>query len=394
MAKSRIKATAFFIAALALTIFSALAFADNVSVVARWHTAFVEAAGDATRIPARIKGFLPCFDWAAVDYSCASTFIPFLGFLLFAVAMLDVLRGKPRRAESFPFFRSYDRVNVSLGLIGTLWGIIMIGYYDMETVTMASLMLCLHTALFSTLVAVVWVFLFVHPLLLPLARSVLEESGLGINEEDRGLDEAIADLRDAADGVGSILGAEEKAVVELSRSLAGAGGSIDEFSKALKDHVEAMERDRQEIDASFAKRLEALAAAQEDAMAKYAEATSAACKGISETAQAATASVAEAAKAAMEAMAKARAESEAQLASAIEKKLEAMDAADMERRRKFAEALTARLAQIDAAQLEREKKFDDVLQRRIALLEKESIANSERAAEAESKIARIRAAFQ
>ena len=93
-------------------------------------------------------------------------------------------------------------------------------------------------------------------------------------------------------------------------------------------------------------------------------------------------------------MGRARAESEANIAKAFEDRLKAMDDADMERRKKFAEALSARLREMDEAQAMRERKFDEVLQERISKLSKESLANAERAAKAETTIARIRSAFE
>lgn len=42
-------------------------------------------------------------------------------------------------------------VHLALGLLGTIWGIILVGYYPAEQITIAALMRCLHTAMFSTL---------------------------------------------------------------------------------------------------------------------------------------------------------------------------------------------------------------------------------------------------
>ncbi len=61
----------------------------------------------------------------------------------------------------FPFFKSYNTTMVVLGIIGTIWGLIMIGYY--KNVDMAKLVLCLRTALFSSLVAFIWVYLIARP---------------------------------------------------------------------------------------------------------------------------------------------------------------------------------------------------------------------------------------
>ena len=178
MKHTRSKAAFLFAFFAAAAAFSALAFADNVSVVARWWAAFAAAGGVATGMPDRIVGFLPWFDRFAVDHSCATTFIPFFGFLLAARGAWRVLRRRPADPAYFPYFRSFDQLVVALGLIGTLWGIILIGWYDLESVSMRDLMVCLHTALFSTLMAVVWVYLVDHPLVRPLLRGLLRDAGL------------------------------------------------------------------------------------------------------------------------------------------------------------------------------------------------------------------------
>ena len=89
--------------------------------------AFAAAGGDAAAMPDRVAGFLPWLDRLAVDHSCVSTFIPTLGFALAARGAWRVLRRRPADPAFFPFFRSFDQLVVALGLIGTLWGIILIG---------------------------------------------------------------------------------------------------------------------------------------------------------------------------------------------------------------------------------------------------------------------------
>lgn len=359
-----------------LTLLSCMAFIDNVSVVARWRRAFIAANGDASRMRGDIPGLIQAFDWAAVDYSCVSTFIPFFGFLLFTLATLRALRRGSVDHESFPFFKSYDQVNVSLGLVGTLWGIIMIGYYDMDTVTMADLMACLHTALFSTLVAVVWVFLVVRPVLVPLSGVVLAECGIAsIDEDDRSLNEALDALRAAASGVGALMDGQRKAVEDFTESLGKAAGAYGAAAIAATGHEKAL--------------AESLAAT----LAKMEASADAAASSAADAARAAVAAVEDARKASVKA-----------IADSFEERLKAMDAADMDRRRKFAEALSARLKQFDEAQSVREKladeaqaarerRFDEIFDRRLRKLEGESRANAERADRAESALDRIKAAL-
>lgn len=399
------RASVLFLLNAALAAAAGLAFVNNVSVVARWGRAFREAGGDAAQMPERISGVMPAFDWAAVDYSCVSTFIPFFGFLLVAVGYLRIMLGRRCDAERFPFFRSYDQLNVALGLVGTLWGIIMIGYYDMETVTMANLMTCLHTALFSTLVAVVWVFLVEHPVILPLARGVLAQAGLVNDDDDKALDAVLDDLRAAAAGVGSVLQDEREAAMRFAESLDGAARGVAGFTAAAEGHarevaecgraVEALCRGQAEaMRAATDKALESIRQAAEAAFGKIAAASEEAGAKAADAAKAAAQSAAESARAAVAAMEEARKEAEASAARAFEERLKAMDAADLERRKKFAEALSLRLDAFEKAQLERESRFDEILDRRIARLSEESRGNAERADKAENALGRIRAALQ
>ena len=179
----RIKASVLLVLCATATAFCALAFANNVVAIAQWWSAFLAAGGDSSSVAAKMPGFIPWLTWSAVDYSAVTTFIPLLGFLCMTLALGRIVAGRRIRAEDFPFFRGSDQLNVALGLFGTLWGIIVIGYFRLDTVTMADLMQCLHTALFSTLTAVVWVFLIDRPLVRPYFARLLERSGLAETDE-------------------------------------------------------------------------------------------------------------------------------------------------------------------------------------------------------------------
>ena len=170
-------------ACICATVFCALAFANNVVAIFNWWSSFIAAGGDSSAFAAKASGFIPWLDWAVVDYSAVTTFIPLLGFLCMTLSLSLMLAGRRARAGDFPFFRGSDQLNVALGLLGTLWGIIVIGYFKLDTVTMADLMQCLHTALFSTLAAVVWVFLIDRPLVRPYFARLLERSGLAETDE-------------------------------------------------------------------------------------------------------------------------------------------------------------------------------------------------------------------
>ena len=182
-----------FVVCACATVFAFLALANNLVAIVNWWRAFLAAGGDTSGVPAQAPGFLPWLDWSAVDYSSVTTLIPAVGFLCMTRALGRMLRGRRMRAGDFPFFRGSDQLNVALGLFGTLWGIIVIGYFKLDTVSMADLMQCLHTALFSTLTAVVWVFMVDRPLVRPYFTRLLERAGLA--ETDEGdLSEAVARL--------------------------------------------------------------------------------------------------------------------------------------------------------------------------------------------------------
>ena len=172
-----------FAASAALAALAFAAFANNVAAVVRWWRMFLASGGDGSAMPAKAVGFAPWLDWSVVDYSAVSTLIPAIGFASIALSLLRMLRGRRMQPDDFPFFKGSDQLNIALGLFGTLWGIIVIGYFKLDSVTMADLMQCLHTALFSTLVAVVWVFLVDRPLLRPYFTKLLFEANLAETDE-------------------------------------------------------------------------------------------------------------------------------------------------------------------------------------------------------------------
>jgi len=239
----------------ALAALAGLAFANNVVAIVRWWRAFSAAGGDTSLVGAHAPGFLPWLDWSAVDYSAVTTLIPAVGLLCMSRALWRILRGKRMRAGDFPFFRGSDQLNVALGLFGTLWGIIVIGYFKLDAVTMADLMQCLHTALFSTLTAVVWVFLVDRPLVRPLFTRLLERSGLA--ETDDG------DLAAAVDRLVVRLGAASDAFERRQRVFE------DEFRRRLDEYAAEASR-RAAADAEeFERRRGEYAAHFEERLAKY-----------------------------------------------------------------------------------------------------------------------------
>ena len=242
-------------ACICATVFFALAFVNNVVAIFNWWSSFIAAGGDSSAFSAKATGFLPWLDWAVVDYSAVTTFIPMLGFLCMTLSLSRMLDGRRCRAGDFPFFRGSDQLNVALGLLGTLWGIIVIGYFKLDTVTMADLMQCLHTALFSTLAAVVWVFLVDRPLVRPYFTRLLEETGLA--ETDDG------DLAAAVDRLVVRLGAASDAFERRQQEFEA------EFRKRLDDYAAEASRRAAADAAEFEKRRGEYAAHFEKRLSDY-----------------------------------------------------------------------------------------------------------------------------
>jgi len=249
-----------FAASLVFLTFAFLAFLNNVVALARWWRAFLAAGGDSQTVPAHMPGVFSWLDWTAVDYSAVTTLIPLIGFSCLALASGRMLRGCRMRAGDFPFFRGSDQLNVALGLFGTLWGIIVIGYFKLDTVSMADLMQCLHTALFSTLMAVVWVFMIDRPLVRPLMTRLLEKAGLA--ETDDG------DLAAAVDRLVTRLGAASDAFDKRQAAYEAA------FEKRLADYEKEFDARQKEYAEFFVRRIGELE--------KRAEASEAKLKAVAE----------------------------------------------------------------------------------------------------------------
>lgn len=237
--KTRTRAHLYIVAAAALAVFSGLAFINNISAVFRWWGEFSGNGGDATLIPDKCPGIIPWLDWTAVDYSLVTTFIPFLGFILIVRGLEKALAGKYQDPECFPFFKAYDQLNISLGLIGTLWGIIIIGYFKMDTVGMGDLMMCLHTALFSTLMAVVWVFIVDHSVLRPMVLRVLRELQ-GSEHEEEELIDIIDKLSSGASGLCEVWDGNRERLTTLNDSIALASAELKAFGGVGKNVSEML----------------------------------------------------------------------------------------------------------------------------------------------------------
>ena len=109
---------------------------------------------------------------------------------------------------------------------------------------MADLMQCLHTALFSTLMAVVWVFMIDRPLGRPLFTRMLDS--LGLSESDDG------DLAAAVDRLVIRLGEASDAFDDRQRRYEAA------FEKRLADYEREFDKRQKEYVQFFTRRIEEL----------------------------------------------------------------------------------------------------------------------------------------
>jgi hypothetical protein len=228
-----------FIFSLGMTVAAGLAWFNNICIVRLWYLDLTSPEWSLTVASGKTySGPIPALDWSAVDFSTVSTFIPFFGFLMITLGFLRIIRGQKGFSEDFPFFCAYDRISVSLGLIGTLWGIIIIGYYPIESIKMSVLMMCLHTALFSTLIAVAWVFIVVLMIVKPFMQwwslIVAGEQPGAVGED---LISVLESLKVAAAGSGQALSHNHEALKLFNQELTTVKTGFSTISDELGSSV-------------------------------------------------------------------------------------------------------------------------------------------------------------
>lgn len=216
-------------------LISLLAWINNLVVLWRWAQNFITMTESKTSETTRIvAGCFKWLDWSAVDLSTVTTFIPFFGFSLITLGFWRIYRNTAQIDDDFPFFRAYDRINVSLGLIGTLFGIIIIGFYDLDKVTMGDLMMCLHTALFSTLIAVAWIFVVVLLFTKPFMRWWHDWVN-GISPADSFDDHFLERLEQSAATIRHELAQSSDVLNSFSGDLKQASGALTAMTQHLND---------------------------------------------------------------------------------------------------------------------------------------------------------------
>ena len=339
-------------ASLALFAFAALAFVNNLAAVVNWWRAFAAAGGNSAEM-AEVSGIIKWLNWSAVDYSAVTTFIPALGFFCTSLALMKLIAKKRVSAENFPFFKGSDQLNVALGLFGTLWGIIVIGYFDLKTVSMGDLMMCLHTALFSTLMAVVWVFMIDRPIIRPYFIKLLEECELADSSDD------------------DLAGAVDRFILRLSTA-------SDEFGRRQKEYEETSARRIKAFEEEFSARQKAYAASFEERAQAYAEAAEKLLKNCESSFEKRFAAAEEAFS-----------QRERAYAEAFAKQLTGAEDAFSSRYKAYEEAFEKRLAQYAKEFDERQKEYAEFFKRRIDELQKKVDEEKSRADGSAAKLAAV-----
>lgn len=215
-------------AALAGALFFGILWLNNLVSAGRFHVLLFRGEFAGTdKVP---SGFWTALDWSTIDLSTVTTFIPFFGFVLMFHRLF-----RPGVSPETPFFYGYDRFNIALGLIGTIWGIILVGYYPADQVSIAALMRCLHTAMFSTLIAVIWVMVLMPAAIVPVLRFCARHTVADETELDELLDRISTGIGTAAEEFRK--GADETA--KFRSGLADAGKALRELRQEAASGREA-----------------------------------------------------------------------------------------------------------------------------------------------------------
>lgn len=215
-------------AALAGALFFGILWINNLISASRFYVLLFQGDFAGTdKIP---SGFWAALDWSTIDLSTVTTFVPFFGFALMFHRLF-----RPGVSPETPFFYGYDRFNIALGLIGTIWGIILVGYYPADQVSIAALMRCLHTAMFSTLIAVIWVMVLMPAAIVPVLRLCARHTVADETELDELLDRISTGIGTAAEEFRK--GADETA--KFRSALADAGKALRELRQEAASGREA-----------------------------------------------------------------------------------------------------------------------------------------------------------
>lgn len=231
---SKVKYYFFAFVSFVLAFITGVAWLNNVYLLLQWNP------NDGKGVT--YFGFIKCLDWSAVDFSTVATFVPFMGFLLIGIGFIRLSREKGNISEYFPFFKIYNDFTGTLGLIGTVWGLVMIGFYKPETITMADLITCLQTALWSTLIALLWVYFVANPV-----RWMMHYCHKQVVGEVVGSD---SDLATQFDILGCSASKSSQGLDQATTSMNNLGQMATTFHAELKETVVVLKefRERSGVD--------------------------------------------------------------------------------------------------------------------------------------------------
>ncbi len=190
-----------------------------------------------------VHGFVKKLDWTLVDYSTATTFILFFGFLLITRGLLIIIQNRQELVgNNFPFSQKSDMIIVNLGLIGTLWGLIMIGFYDLESIKMPQLITCLKTALWSTLLALIWAYILQPAIIVPLMNywnNKVNNLKPIISKEDEDLEDLLDRFRKSLSGLTDIIVGLKPEMSNFKVKFADLNMELKDAIKSLREYIQS-----------------------------------------------------------------------------------------------------------------------------------------------------------
>lgn len=211
-----------------LTVIIIPAWINNVSITLQWDP----------EIPGKeYRGILPWYDWTAVDFSTVTIIIPLIGLLFLSRSLYHVLKPHSDLASEYiPFPPQHMRWTVANGLMGTIVGLLMYCYYKQSEAKIDDLLNCLKTALFSTLMALLWVCYVVLPST-PIIRKLYNVTSEAKDTKDSGLIEQLNSLSSTVAKVEghleSLDGTLAKATETFVHHFESAGTALTAFEQSL-----------------------------------------------------------------------------------------------------------------------------------------------------------------
>ena len=139
----------------ALAFFAGLVWINNISVLVQW---IIVQWRSPEPVNFQSNGIIPLLGVLCKDLSTISTLIPFYTFFFFARGYHRMLKGETlRTSKDFPLFDHYITITGILGLIGTVFGIIIVTLYSPARDSVDDMSSGIGTALWSTEVAFVFI---------------------------------------------------------------------------------------------------------------------------------------------------------------------------------------------------------------------------------------------